>query len=440
MRTSFSQIQLQDPDIRTAEQVLRKCVRCGFCTATCPTYQLLGDELDGPRGRIHQIQHMLETEATPSPETVKHVDRCLSCLACETACPSGVSYRRLVDQARDYIEQRHGRPLSDRWLRSLLARVLTHPGLFRTAARLAGLFRWAEPYAPGRLKGLIAMAPRSLPAMAGGGVHPPPGERKFRVALLGGCVQAVLDPEINAAAVRLLNRLGATVTVSEPACCGGLPHHLGKMDQARALAAGRIEAWNREIEAHGLDAIVVTTSGCGTEIKDYGHMFRDHPALAKPAARVSALALDITELLERTGLPPVQPKRLRVAYHAACSLQHGQQVKDTPRRLLAAAGFEVLEPRESHLCCGSAGTYNMLQPSIATQLRERKAEHLAALDADVIAAGNLGCMMHLAPALIAPIVHTVQLLDWATGGPRPQSVNPRPAKTATRLAGFEIHE
>jgi glycolate oxidase iron-sulfur subunit len=430
MRTSFTQAQLQDPDIHTAEQVLRKCVRCGFCTATCPTYVLLGDELDGPRGRIHQIQHMLETEAQPSAETIKHIDRCLSCLACESACPSGVSYRRLVDQARDYIEARHARSLSDRWLRGLLARVLPNPGLFRACARLAGLLRWIRPLAPGRLKGLVAMTPARLPKTGRGGVFPPAGERRLRVALLGGCVQPVLDPEINAAAVRLLHRLGATVIVSEPACCGALPHHLGRNDQARMLAAARIRGWAREIDTGGLDAILVTASGCGTEIKDYGHLFRDDANLAEPAAKVAALALDITELIERTGLPPAQPKRLRVAYHSACSLQHGQQVRETPQRLLRAAGFEVVEPREAHLCCGSAGTYNMLQPQIAGALRDRKAETLATLGADVIAAGNLGCMNQLATAVSAPIVHTVQLLDWATGGPRPPSLAPPQAETA----------
>jgi glycolate oxidase iron-sulfur subunit len=426
VRTSFTEDQRQDPDIRAAELVLRKCVRCGFCTATCPTYVLLGDELDGPRGRVHQIQHMLETGAAPSAETVKHIDRCLSCLACVTACPSGVDYRRLVDQAREIIEDKHVRPLPDRWLRALLATVLPHPGRFRIAVRLAGLFRWARPLAPGRLKGLMAMAPTGVPTPARAGVFTPVGERRMRVALLGGCVQPVLDPEINAAAVRLLNRLGATVVVSEAACCGALPHHLGKADQARALAATRIEAWSREIDAGGLEAIVVTTSGCGSEVKDYGHLFRDHPTLAEPAARVAALALDITELLDRTGLPPVRPKGLKVAYHSACSLQHGQQVTDAPKRLLAAAGFEVVEPREAHLCCGSAGTYNMLQPQIATRLRDRKAETLAVLEADVVAAGNLGCISQLAPSLAAPIVHTVQLLDWATGGPVPPGVRTAP--------------
>lgn len=416
MRTSFTPEQLADPDTRTAEAVLRKCVRCGFCTATCPTYQVLGDELDGPRGRIHQMQHMLETDAVPSPETVKHIDRCLSCLACVTACPSGVDYRRLVDHARDYIERKHSRPLADRWLRALLARVLTSPALFRAAVGFANAFRWATPLAPGRLKGLVEMAPAKLPNAGRAGLFPVVSQRRMRVALLGGCVQSVLDPEINAAAVRLLGRLGVEVVVSEPACCGALPHHLGKLTQAQALAAARVQGWRGEIDGEGLDAIVVTASGCGSELKDYGHLLRDHPTLAEPAARVANLACDITELVDRLGLPPTAPRGTRVAYHSACSLQHGQQITQTPQRLLRAAGFEVVEPREGHLCCGSAGTYNMLQPAIAKRLRDRKADNLAVLQADVICAGNLGCMSQLAPALSAPIVHTVQLLDWASGG------------------------
>jgi glycolate oxidase iron-sulfur subunit len=308
VRTNFTPEQLADPDTRTAEAVLRKCVRCGFCTATCPTYVLLGDELDGPRGRIHQIQHMLETGSVPSAETVKHVDRCLSCLACVSACPSGVDYRRLVDHARDYIETRHRRPLTDRWLRALLAAVLPDAKRFGLAIRLARTFRWAAPLAPGRLKGLITMVPTEPPKPDAVGAEPVIGQPRMRVALLGGCVQPVLNPGINAAASRLLTRMGVQVVVADGGCCGALPHHLGKAEHARALARAQVAAWSREIEAGGLDAIVVTASGCGTEIKDYGHLLRDDPEWAERAGRVAGLALDITELVDRLGLPPASPK------------------------------------------------------------------------------------------------------------------------------------
>ncbi len=428
MRTQFTPAQLADPDTASSETILRKCVHCGFCTATCPTYLLLGDELDSPRGRIAQIQAMLESDAPPPAETVKHVDRCLSCLACVTTCPSGVNYGHLVDHARAHIETRYRRPLPERWLRALVSAVLTRPRLFRAAARAASLLAFAAPLAPGRLKGMMRMAPARLPpAMVTDrpGVFPVAGPRRMRVALLGGCVQPSLNPAINAAAVRLLTRLGAEVVITRAdACCGSLPHHLGQAERARALATRQIEGWIAEIDAGGLDAIVVTASGCGTTLKDYGHMFRADPVWAERAARVSALAVDVTELVGRLGLgeaghaPP-----LTVAYHSACSLQHGQGLRGEPKALLTQAGFRVVEPREAHVCCGSAGTYNLLQPEIAGQLKTRKAAHLAATKADVIAAGNIGCLTQIGDAAGAPIVHTVELLDWATGGPKPAGLS-----------------
>jgi len=423
MRTQFTAEQLADPQVRDSESILRKCVHCGFCTATCPTYVLLGDELDSPRGRIHQIQSMLENGGPPAPETVTHIDRCLSCLSCNTTCPSGVNYMHLVDHARAHIERTHVRPLPDRWLRALLARVLPNPRLFRLSARAAALFRWAAALAPGRLNGLIRLAPDRLPTQgptARAGAFAPTAPRRMRVVIPGGCVQPTLAPEINAAAVRLLTRMGVEVVTEDAACCGAIPHHLGKTDQGRALAAQRIAAWTREIDGAGLDAIVVTASGCGVNIRDYGHMFREDPRLAADAARVSALALDVTEVIAKLGLTLGQaPEALTVAYQAPCSLQHGQKVVDAPRRLLEAAGFTVVEPREPHLCCGSAGTYSLLQPELSNQLRDRKAGHINERRPDVVASGNIGCMHHLAPALDAPVVHTVELLDWAAGGPRP---------------------
>jgi glycolate oxidase iron-sulfur subunit len=431
MQTRFTPEQLADPDLAEAEGVLRKCVHCGFCTATCPTYVVLGDELDSPRGRIYQIQAMLETGGPPAPETVKHVDRCLSCLSCVTTCPSGVDYRRLVDLAREYIEDRYRRPLPDRVLRGLLAAVLTRPRLFRAAVRAARLFAWAAPLAPGRLKGLMRTAPGRPPKPAATdrpGVFEAAGERRLRVALLGGCVQPALAPQINAAAVRLLNRHGVEVVIAEgDGCCGALPLHLGKAERARELARGRISAWLAEAERGGLDAILVTASGCGGPIKDYAHLFRDDPASAEKAARVAALAQDVSEFLARLPLTPAAGRGGRVAYHAACSLQHGQQIRAEPKRLLADAGFEVVEPREAHLCCGSAGTYNLLQPEIAGELGARKAASLEATAPQVIATGNIGCLTQIAARTTVPVVHTVELLDWATGGPPPAGLHSRGA-------------
>jgi glycolate oxidase iron-sulfur subunit len=427
MRTTFTEAQLANPAIAACETNLRKCVHCGFCTATCPTYVLLGDELDGPRGRIALIQAMLETGGAPAPETVKHVDRCLSCLACKTTCPSGVDYGQLIDHAREHIEAHHRRPVGERWLRALVAAVLTRPWLFRAGARLAAAFAWASPIAPGRLKGLMRMAPARLAPIAATdrpGVFRAVGPRRMRVALLAGCVQPSLAPQINAAAVRLLTRLGCEVVISDAdACCGSLPLHMGKAERARVLAARQVVGWAAEMDGAGLDAIVATVSGCGTTLKDYGRLFTDDPTLAEPAARVSGLAMDVTEVVERLGLGEAgKAAPMTVAYHSACSLQHGQGLRIGPQALLRDAGFTVVEPREAHLCCGSAGTYSILQPAIAERLKARKCEALAATGADLICAGNIGCLTRIGESAGRPIVHTVELLDWATGGPRPEGI------------------
>jgi glycolate oxidase iron-sulfur subunit len=433
VQTSFTLAQLADPDTAVSEKILRSCVHCGFCTATCPTYVLLGDELDSPRGRIYLIKDMLENDRPASEKVALHIDRCLSCLACMTTCPSGVDYMHLVDHARARIEETWRRPLAERTVRGLIAAVLPYPRRFRAALIAAFLGR---PFLglirriPGlrRLAPLMALAPKRLPKPppdAGRKVFPADGERKGRVALLRGCAQSVLDPGINATAIRLLTRQGIEVVHAEgEGCCGALVHHMGRRRQSHAQAKQNIAAWSREIEAGGLDAILVTTSGCGTTLKDYGFLFRNEPELAEKAARVSALARDITEYLEGLGLgPPANPPGLTIAYHAACSLQHGQQVKTAPKALLAKAGFTVREPAEAHLCCGSAGTYNMLQPELSGRLRARKAANLVATGAEAIAAGNLGCMTQLAGAVDLPILHIVELLDWAYGGPRPESLS-----------------
>ena len=435
MQTVFSPAQLADPETAESNKILRNCVHCGFCTATCPTYVLLGDELDSPRGRIYQIKEMLEQGGTPKAETVKHVDRCLSCLSCMTTCPSGVNYMHLVDHARSHIEEHYTRPLPERLLRNLLSAVLPN----RTLLRLSlGLARLARPFAgllPGRLKGMVAMAPAHLPSPSRteqpGRFPATPGEARAKVTLLAGCAQAVLGPEINEAVVRLLNRHGAEVTVAEGSgCCGALDHHLGKTDRSHALAKRNIEAWIRQMDAGGLDAIVIAASGCGTTVKDYGFMFREDPVWAERAARVSAIARDISEVMVDLGLKPTTPGpsrpegALRVAYHSACSMQHGQQLHREPRKLLADAGFQVLEVPEGHICCGSAGTYNLLQPQIADRLKARKVRNIESVKPDLIATSNIGCMVQIGSATGVPVVHVAQLWDWATGGPRPEGLRP----------------
>jgi glycolate oxidase iron-sulfur subunit len=428
MQTRFTERQLADSDVATSEQILRKCVHCGFCTATCPTYVLLGDELDSPRGRIYLIKEMLENDRPATEAVVRHVDRCLSCLACMTTCPSGVHYQHLIDHARAHVERTFRRPWPDRALRALLAAVLPYPGRLRAAFALAALARPFARLLPTRLRALLALATvrgradaRASPppaASAGSSAGSPPiaGVARARVALLTGCVQNVVDPAINAATIRLLNRAGAEV-VAIPGCCGAIVHHLGRSGQASSIATRLIDSLAPEL--HSIDAVVVNASGCGTHVKDYAHVFRNEDALAAQAQAISAKTRDVTELLTALGLPPVvSPPRLAVAYHSACSMQHGQKIDAQPRALLVQAGYEVKEIAEGHLCCGSAGSYNVLQPEIAARLRERKLASIARAGAAVVATGNIGCMVQLAGGTV-PIVHTVELLDWATGGPKP---------------------
>jgi glycolate oxidase iron-sulfur subunit len=427
MQTTFTPEQLKDPGIARANEILRTCVHCGFCTATCPTYQVLGDELDSPRGRIYLIKDMLENDRPADAKTVKHIDRCLSCLACMTTCPSGVHYMHLVDHARAHIEKTYRRPPMDRLLRWTLARVLPHPMRFRAALVAAKLGRpFARLMPDARLRAMLEMAPKRIPPVSRNDdpqVFLAEGARKMRVALMTGCAQRALDTDINDATIRLLRRLGCEVVIARGmGCCGALVHHMGQEDESHAAAARNIRAWMAEVQGGGLDAIVINTSGCGTTVKDYGHMFRND-SMAAEAAEVSRLAVDVSELLARIGLPEGARKGLRVAYHAACSLQHGQQVKTAPKDLLRRAGFEVVEPRDSHLCCGSAGTYNLMQPEISKELKARKVATLEERSPDVIAAGNIGCMMQIGTGTTVPVVHTVELIDWATGGPRPRKLS-----------------
>ncbi|MEO0669345.1 MAG: glycolate oxidase subunit GlcF [Pseudomonadota bacterium] len=428
MQTTFSETQLRDPQIERSNEILRNCVHCGFCTATCPTYQVLGDELDSPRGRIYLIKDMLENDRDPDEKVVKHIDRCLSCLACMTTCPSGVHYMHLVDHAREYIENRYKRPLTDRALRWVLARILPYPTRFRVALLLARIGRPFAPLIPdARLRAMLDMAPKHIPPVSRNDdpqSFAPTVPRKKRVALMTGCAQKALNTDINDATIRLLTRLGCEVVVADGAgCCGALTHHMGKTAESHGTAAKNIRAWTAEMDGEGLDAIVINTSGCGTTVKDYGHMFRTTD-LAADAARVADIAMDVSEVLMQLDLPAAAaPQDLRIAYHAACSLQHGQQIKTFPKDLLKRAGYTVVEPADSHLCCGSAGTYNLMQPEISAQLKERKVRTLEAVTPDIIAAGNIGCMMQIGSAAGVPVVHTVELLDWATGGPRPPALD-----------------
>ena len=437
MQTHFSPAQLADPNISEADKILRACVHCGFCTATCPTYVLLGDELDSPRGRIYLMKEMLESGQPPTQEVVKHIDRCLSCLACMTTCPSGVHYMHLVDQARVRIEESYRRPLPERLLRAMLAFVLPEPGRFRAAMWLARLARPFAALLPApsavspnptmlqRLKAMLALAPAQLPPPGPrpGSVFPAVGQRRGRVALLQGCAQQVLAPRINQAAINLLTRHGIEVVlVADEQCCGALTHHLGRDDDALARARANVRAWTAEAARGGLDAILITTSGCGTVIKDYGYLLREDTRFAQDAAAVSGLAKDISEYVAALNLQSADAARnVVVAYHSACSLQHGQKITQLPKELLSKNGFVVKDIPESHLCCGSAGTYNILQPELAMRLRDRKVANIASVTPDMIAAGNIGCMVQIASGTSVPVVHTIELLDWATGGPRPGS-------------------
>ncbi len=430
MQTSFTLAQLTDPDVAESEKILRACVHCGFCNATCPTYLLDGNELNSPRGRIYLIKDMLENDRPATAEVVLHIDRCLSCLACMTTCPSGVHYMHLVDHARVHIEQTYRRPLGERLLRDVLARLLPYPGRFRHALNAA---RLAKPFAPladlvglKRFAAMLRLAPWRRPHGAlAPQTFPAAGAPKGRVALLAGCVNDVLAPDINAATIRVLTRHGIEVVVAQGAgCCGSLVHHMGRDDEALAQARANIDAWTA---IGGLDAIVINTSGCGTTVKDYGFMFREDPAYAVRAARICGLAKDIAEYLATLPLQPhgdtaKDGAALSVAYHSACSLQHGQRIVRQPKELLLKLGFAVKDIPEGHLCCGSAGTYNILQPDFARRLRERKVGTIERLRPDVIAAGNIGCITQIAAGTELPAVHTVELIDWATGGPRPAAL------------------
>jgi len=427
MRTQFTDVQLADAGIQEANDILRTCVHCGMCLATCPTYLLLGDERDSPRGRIYLAKTMLESGGPATPGVVKHLDRCLTCLSCMTTCPAGVNYAHLVDRARVHIEKTYTRPLPEQMLRRLLSLVVPNPKIFRLSLRGGALGRPFKRFLPGRLKGMVAMAPAKLAKPSPVDrpqVFPAEGKQRMRVALLSGCAQPVLRPEINEATIRLLTRHGCEVVVAKGAgCCGALEHHMGLDKASKAAARANVAAWTRELNRSGLNAVVSNASGCGLSLKEYGHLLRDDPRWGRPAARISALCMDISEILLKLGLRErTVPTGQVVSYHTACTMQHGLGLRTQSKQLLKQAGFEVREPAEPHICCGSAGTYSILQPELAGQLRERKVGNLEATEPEIIAAGNIGCITHIAGATEIPVVHTVELLDWATGGEKPQAI------------------
>ncbi len=422
MKTDFTIDQLKEPYISRSEAILQDCVHCGMCTATCPSYKILGNELDSPRGRIYLIKSLLESGRQPDAQTVKHIDQCLSCLACTTTCPSGVDYMHLIDDTRAYIEKNYKRPIGDRVLRYVLSKILPFPKRFKFVMRLAQLGRPFRKLFWGRYHAMLTLAPFKLPATKQCDypqTHPSIGQRKKRVAILPGCAQSVLDPGIQRATISVLTRLGVEVVHPENiGCCGALVHHMGKEEAAIEAAKANIKSWLNCEKDGALDAIIITTSGCGTTVKDYGHMLANTD-MSQEAEKVSRLAKDVTEFLIDI-FPTVQTSsQVKVGYHAACSLQHGQRIVDAPKALLIKAGFKVQTPAESHLCCGSAGTYNIMQPKIAQQLGERKANHLQKLDVDVVAAGNIGCMTQIGLYANLPIVHIIELLNWALGGKKP---------------------
>jgi len=429
MQTNFTKKQLQNPEVKNTEGILRKCVHCGMCNATCPTFQVLGDELDGPRGRIYLIKDMIENNKAPTEKVVKHIDRCLSCYACMTTCPSGVNYMHIIDHGRNHIERNYKRPWFDRNLRNILSYILPRANVFLTMGLLVKLIKPLAFLLPAKLKDMVSLMPTAFPKPQHKvkKVYSPEGKVYARVILLTGCVQKIISPQINDSTINILNRHGVEVHVAqELSCCGSLNHHLGKEKLAHKSFVQNINAWSEICSKQPIDAILVNTSGCGTTLKDYGFIFKDHPdkELRRKAKQISELAKDITEYLGKNiklNFVP-QEKKYKIAYHSACSMQHGQKVHAQPINLLKQSGNDILEVPDGHLCCGSAGTYNLLQGTMAKELLKRKVENINKIEPDFISAGNIGCITQIATGTQTPIVHTVELLDWFTGGNKPTSI------------------
>lgn len=415
MQTNFTEEQRRDPDIRLAEAILRKCVHCGFCLATCPTYVLGGDERDSPRGRIYLMKEYFETGEGAS-EVQTHLDRCLTCGSCETTCPSGVDYLHLTDLGRTRLAKEGVRGRRDTWTRRKLLILLTDEHWFRTALTLG---RWISPlhrFLPGILKNMVALLPESRSARVSlPAINPPRSERRMRVALHTGCVQKSLRPQINQATVRVLTRLGCEVIILKGFdCCGAMADHLGEKRKAKSEARRNIAAILEATESEELDAIVSNASGCGVALKDYGHLFRNESAIRQDAEKIANLTLDISELLERLDVGAPRPAMAkRVAYQASCTLAHGQDITEAPKALLRHFGYDVVEPKDAHLCCGFAGTYNILEPERSKALTARKRETLEVLDVEVVASANIGCITGLDKAVAVPVVHMIELIDQA---------------------------
>ena len=425
MQTSFTEDQLKDKENKSSEGIIRKCVHCGMCNATCPTYGILGDELDGPRGRIYLIKDMLENKKPATKKITKHIDRCLSCYACMTTCPSGVNYMHLIDHGRNHIEATYKRPFLDRLMRNILSLTLPNPRVFKILSIFTKIIKPFSFLLPSFLKNSLNLMPSKIPKKK---IKTQKiyfvSERKTiaRVALLTGCVQRVISPEINESTIRLLNRHGVEVVVLPKIdCCGSLNHHLGKKDLAHSSFVKNINLWHEEYLNNGLDAIISNTSGCGTTLKDYGFIFRDNKELKKKAKKISELTKDISEYLDENLKLEFKnsTEKYKIAYHSACSMQHGQNVHSQPINLIKKTGNEVLNIPEGHICCGSAGTYNILQQKIAKTLLMNKVKNIEKILPDFISTGNIGCMTQIASGTKIPIVHTVEVIDWLTGGPKP---------------------
>jgi len=406
MQTRLSSEFIDTPEGREADSILRACVHCGFCTATCPTYQLLGNELDGPRGRIYLIKQMLEGEPV-SDKTRLHLDRCLTCRACETTCPSGVRYARLADIGREIAEQKVPRRGLDGLGRLLLRKLIPYPRRFAPLLR-AG--QWLRPLLPRALR-------NKVPAVQQPGAWPSQAHAR-RMLVLAGCVQSVGTPATNAACARVLDRLGISLVEAGGAgCCGAVSHHLSASQEARAFMRRNIDAWWPHIE-QGAEAIVITASGCGALVKEYGDLLQHDADYADKARRVSAMTKDISEVLDAGNLPQGRPPagQHKVAFHSPCTLQHAQQLQGVVEPLLERAGYRLTEVADAHLCCGSAGTYSILQPALSKQLLGRKLEALQGDAPDIIATANIGCQLHLAGASRVPVKHWIELLDEALAG------------------------
>ena len=426
MQTSFTDKQLLDKDNKSSENILRKCVHCGMCNATCPTFLVNGNELEGPRGRIYLIKDMLENKKPANKKIVKHIDSCLSCYSCMTTCPSGVNYMHLIDHGRNYVEETYKRPFLDRIFRNILSYVLPRPKVFFTMAIISKFIKPFSFILPKFLKNSLDLMPSRIPSkkIKEKKVYEVVNGKKIsRVALLTGCVQRVISPEINESTIRLLTRHNVEVVVMQDIdCCGSLNHHLGKKDLARKSFIKNIESWYEEYLNNGLDAIISNTSGCGTTLKDYGHIFNNDKDLKKKAKKISELTKDITEYLDenlKLNIKQDDEKKYKIAYHSACSMQHGQTVHQQPKDLISQTGNEVLDIPEGHLCCGSAGTYNILHQKMAKTLLRNKVSNIEKVSPDFISTGNIGCMTQISNGTKIPIIHTVELLDWFTGGPKP---------------------